>query len=948
MKTKTKLNAFTLLLFLTISGVSTAIIGTKEKKQLCNAEIGNYYSSIDSTDNGTSLLNKLHNINTNNLKSRVGYSKMPTQFYKTDYDPNNTSNLLSYYSGKSAKYAGNMNREHVWPASRTVGGRGSDPLEDDIHMVRPTLTSENSARGNAFYVEGGDGKGSNNSNGWDPASFNVESYRGDAARIIFYCAIADTQLSLVDVNWEDASNNSMGKLSDLLKWNLVYPVATREENRNEGAQSLQGNRNPFIDHPEYACRIWGDYNTSTKNICAQYGNIELEKISLDVTEATLKFEETLQLKVSATPNNASTLVTWTSSNPDVASVSDSGLITASKDTTGYTLITATSTKDSSIKAYCNVTVIEPTNVDLESISVDDINLSIGAKEKIKIVTNPSYIYPTATYSYVSNNSDIASVDSQGNIVGKAAGKAIITITATQGSIIKTTSINIEVSEKQNAVIELVNVDFSNTYSSTGFTKDEIEFKTSNVMNQSGTIQFKKNAGKVSNAQELDLDSVQLVNVSKGTPVIYGAVSSLGTTTKISANGDGIYDLTGYKYFTITADSSSVTNIEKIIINISKGSSSGETPDPIPEDSVTLDKNSATLFIGDTLTLTATASGEVSWNSSNTEVATIKDGLVTAISVGTSTIKATCGKASAICNITVKEKVIPSSDSIAITFKNSSSDSSSETAASGIKNLITEGSDYIKTVDSATKIYAGKTGLKFGSSKATGQLSFSLTEDFASFKISSINIDSAQYGSDTGKLQLKINNEATSDAFTPGTDFIKNFETATSINKITISTTSKRAYLLKIVFNIEKSEEQYTADSFAQLFLDSIGCDPTGNNKPTLSKSWNELKTIYNSLSDENKSLLINAKYINNGEITPLEETTQVVAEAMAKYDYILAKYGTSEFDAFIVGRNVPKQLNLNRNIDVSNNTTMLIMILCLTSFISIASFYLINRKRKQK
>jgi len=110
-------------------------------------------------------------------------------------------------------------------------------------------------------------------NGWDPAmeSFGDETYRGDSARIIFYCVIADQRLSLLDVNYHATSNANpdykMGKLSDLLSWNIRYPVLQREMNRNEGAEYLQGNRNPFIDYPDYACRIWGKTNAATKSIC---------------------------------------------------------------------------------------------------------------------------------------------------------------------------------------------------------------------------------------------------------------------------------------------------------------------------------------------------------------------------------------------------------------------------------------------------------------------------------------------------------------------------------------------------------------------------------------------------------------------------------------------------------------------------------------------------------
>ena len=152
-----------------------------------------------------------------------------------------------------------MNREHVWPKSH-----GGNLVEDDIHMIRPTITAENGSRGNSFYVEGM----KTEHEGWDPAmeSFGDETYRGDSARIIFYCAIASTQLTIID-SATSTGSNQMGKLSDLLKWNLKYPVLNREQIRNAGAESLQGNRNPFIDHPEYACRIWGSTNSTTRTIC---------------------------------------------------------------------------------------------------------------------------------------------------------------------------------------------------------------------------------------------------------------------------------------------------------------------------------------------------------------------------------------------------------------------------------------------------------------------------------------------------------------------------------------------------------------------------------------------------------------------------------------------------------------------------------------------------------
>lgn len=222
-----------------------------------------YYSSISSNKSGTSLLNDLRTLNGSKRKSTVGYKAMLNNpdrgFYVTD-GGSGSKTIVTFYSGKTNSGTSGLNREHVWPKSR-----GGSCVENDIHMVRPTLNAENGSRGNSFYVEGK----CSGSGGWDPAmeSFGKESYRGDSARIIFYCVVASKQLSLVDSDDDNTGNNTMGKLSDLLKWNLEYPVLAREDKRNNGAQSLQGNRNPFIDHPEYACKIWGATNSTTKRIC---------------------------------------------------------------------------------------------------------------------------------------------------------------------------------------------------------------------------------------------------------------------------------------------------------------------------------------------------------------------------------------------------------------------------------------------------------------------------------------------------------------------------------------------------------------------------------------------------------------------------------------------------------------------------------------------------------
>lgn len=225
---------------------------------------GDYYESISDSLTGEDLLDALNKLNNKKRKTTVGYKTMLNEpskgFYVTD-PGTGSSTITTFYSGKNNNGTKGLNREHVWPKSR-----GGNLVEGDIHMPRPTLNAENGSRGNSFYVEGM----CDPENGWDPAmeSFGLESYRGDSARIIFYCAIANKDLTLVDKTDDNDNNKTMGKLSDLLKWNLKYNVLERENIRNKGAESLQGNRNPFVDHPEYACRIWGNTNATTKSICA--------------------------------------------------------------------------------------------------------------------------------------------------------------------------------------------------------------------------------------------------------------------------------------------------------------------------------------------------------------------------------------------------------------------------------------------------------------------------------------------------------------------------------------------------------------------------------------------------------------------------------------------------------------------------------------------------------
>lgn len=188
------------------------------------------------------------------------YKGMFSIWKYTDAAPSSSSQIVSFYSGTAASQ-NSCNREHVWPNSRK-----GEVTESDPHVLRPTLTSENSARGNSFYGE---------TTGWDPATFNNPKYRGIAARIIFYAAVRyqEDGLWLEDADNPTSTNSNqrptMGKLSLLLKWNLQYPVDESEKQRNDVLiERYRYCRNVFIDHPEYATAIWGNVNAACRAACS--------------------------------------------------------------------------------------------------------------------------------------------------------------------------------------------------------------------------------------------------------------------------------------------------------------------------------------------------------------------------------------------------------------------------------------------------------------------------------------------------------------------------------------------------------------------------------------------------------------------------------------------------------------------------------------------------------
>ena len=208
--------------------------------------------NIDLSLRGAEFRNALQTIMAGKRTQTTTYSNCLSLGAKAAAYPNASSSTFVpfYHDASLTATIGECNREHTWPNSRGTGetGPGADPF-----IIRPTLKSENSDRGNNFY--GTKGKANKE---WDPASCGFEAARGESARVVLYAATMyyKNGLSLSN-NPNDSTNlKTMGTLSTLLAWNLTYAPTPIEIQVNNYLTDHGYGRNPFVDHPEYAAYIW--------------------------------------------------------------------------------------------------------------------------------------------------------------------------------------------------------------------------------------------------------------------------------------------------------------------------------------------------------------------------------------------------------------------------------------------------------------------------------------------------------------------------------------------------------------------------------------------------------------------------------------------------------------------------------------------------------------------
>ena len=437
--------------------------------------------------------------------------------------------------------------------------------------------------------------------------------------------------------------------------------------------------------------------------------IPVTSVTLDKTTLTLEEEQTATLVATVAPDNATDpSLTWSSSNPAIASVNDEGVVTAL--TAGTTTIRATANDDSGKYAECAVTVTpKPVPVTSVTLNKHEMTLVEGQSESLIATVLPDDATdPSLTWS--SSNPAIATVNDAGVVTAVKAGTAVVKATAKDDSgkydectvtvnpkIILVTSVTLDnttltLEEGQSTMLKATVAPDDATDKSLTWTSSDPAVATVNQVGvvtalKAGTTTIKATAkdesgkyGECTVTVKKKVIPVTSVSLDKSTLSLEeGTSAPLTARVRPSNATDPSLTWSSSDPDVATVDDEGVVTaltVGTTTVKAAANDGSGKyaecavtvTPKVIPVTSVTLDNTTLTLEEGASASLVATVAPgnatnpSLAWSSSNPSVASVSDqGVVTAYKEGTTTVKAAAKDGSgkyAECAVTVNKKVIP--------------------------------------------------------------------------------------------------------------------------------------------------------------------------------------------------------------------------------------------------------------------------------------------------
>ncbi|WP_273444444.1 endonuclease [Neolewinella agarilytica] len=233
--------------------------------------IPSYYDDVNLNLTGQSLQTELSDKVTTSQFSTPSYTPGVWDALKqTDLDPNNSSRVILIYGYSDTDGVSNTdrtrskdsngggttdwNREHTYPKSLGNPNLGTSGPGADVHHLRPSDVSRNSSRGSRKFADGSGNSGITSQGHWYPG----DEFKGDVARMMMYMYLRYGNRCLPSNVGIGTTNSSDANMLNLfLEWNAEDPVSALELQRNPIVETIQGNRNPFIDNPAFATSIWG-------------------------------------------------------------------------------------------------------------------------------------------------------------------------------------------------------------------------------------------------------------------------------------------------------------------------------------------------------------------------------------------------------------------------------------------------------------------------------------------------------------------------------------------------------------------------------------------------------------------------------------------------------------------------------------------------------------------
>lgn len=382
--------------------------------------------------------------------------------------------------------------------------------------------------------------------------------------------------------------------SELNQSNIIW------RSSNENIAKVEGGKVIGLTEGEAIITATINGNSSTCIVTVSSNYVKVSGLSLDKQSLEILVGTNATLNKTITPSNATNKdVIWNSSDSSIVSVDQNGIITAKKQ--GTVTITASTHE---YRSKCIVTVVK--SIALKSISINKPTLTIKEQstEKLDIIYSPSNA-TNKKVTWKSSNNNIATVDQNGKVTGIKPGSATITAVSNDGGFVATTKVTIEALSKKVTEVTL-------------------------------------------DKKEITLIAGENIQINATISPDYAENKEVTWTT----SNENIAIVENGK---VTAISPGETEIKVITQDEKKEAICKITVKAPPIQNISFNEPVKTVYIKSKTKLLTTIEPENAilenqiWTSSNENVATVENGIVTAVSLGETTI-----------TVTNKEKTIAAS------------------------------------------------------------------------------------------------------------------------------------------------------------------------------------------------------------------------------------------------------------------------------------------------